>query len=69
MNRGEPGEGWLAPRLLQMCSSIIWFSSSSVRPLWPCVRLCVSGGGGARGAGCGDGVCTGATGGLHKWKK
>lgn len=47
---------------------IIWFSSSCVRPPWPCVPplLRVSCGPGGRGAGCGGGVCTGAIAGLRR---
>lgn len=50
-----------------MWYSIIWFSSSCVRPLWPCVLLLrASGDCGAHGADCGGGVCTGVIGGLQK---
>lgn len=47
---------------------IIWFSSSCVRPPWPCAPplLRVSCGPGGRGAGCGGGVCTGAIAGLRR---
>lgn len=60
-------EPWLAPRHCRC--GIIWFSSSCVRPLWPCVHLLrVSCGRGVHGAGCGGGVCTGVIAGLKKTK-
>lgn len=56
---------WLAPKHCRHC--VIWFSSSCVRPLWPCVPLLrVSCGCGVRGADCGGGVCTGVIAGLKE---